>query len=110
MLQKAAGRAPRHSAAGALSGGTGRRCRALGTIGSWISWAWGDAAGAVSARWKPRCRSAALHRVTGACAAASSSSGGRALFPSPSLAFPWQHCTTVSLLGPPGSLVSRAFA
>lgn len=103
------GRAPGHPAAGALSGHSEGGGRALGTVGLWTRRARDDAAGAVSARREPRRRSGALHRVSGACAAASS--GSRVLSsPSPFLAFPRQPCTTLSFLGPLGSSASGAFA
>lgn len=54
---------------GRTLGRSGRRGPAPGPFGSGTSRARSDAAGAVSARWEPRRRGSALHRVSGACAA-----------------------------------------
>lgn len=85
----------------------GRTRQNTGRFSVWTSRARGDAAGAVSARWEPRRRGAALHRVSGACTAASSH--GRVRPPSRSLAFPSQPCMTITHWVPLGTSASRAF-
>lgn len=54
---------------GRTLGRSDRRGPESGPFGSGTSRARSDAAGAVSARWEPRRRGSALHRVSGACAA-----------------------------------------